>query len=194
MREHDCWCVAVLKCDSDKAKDVLIQVSDFVDGMAGVKDFHFIIRDRLEDKVIFSFRLLVEKDQRIAVESKVRYKLKTLVSEDDFAVDPEEDIPLHKYVRWPWEETTEDRGTEKSADLCRFLGQLSRTVVEMAKKDYFGGEERVGLAHAMSWMLGCTEYGLVSTEEMQTGYYDRITDKYHTYKRKRFGTDGSKSR
>ena len=112
----------------------------------------------------------------------------------DRSIDPKEDSSLYRYVDWPWEETIAERGTEKFADFCHFLGQLSRTVVEMAKKDYFGAEERVELAHVMSWMLRCTEHGLVSTEEMQVGYYDRITDKYHIYKQKRFGMDGSESR
>jgi len=112
----------------------------------------------------------------------------------DRSIDPKEDSSLYRYVDWPGEETIAERGTEKFADFCHFLGQLSRTVAEMAKKDYFGAEERVELAHVMSWMLRCTEHGLVSTEEMQVGYYDRITDKYHIYKQKRFGMDGSESR
>ena len=33
----------------------------------------------------------------------------------------------------------------------------------------------------MAWMLGCTESGVLSTKEMEIGYYDRIEDKYCAY-------------
>ena len=70
--------------------------------------------------------------------------------------------------------------TEKFSVFCSFLSKLSRIVVELAKKDYFGSEERMELSYIMTSMLGCTELGLLSTEEMQVGYYDRIEDKSYT--------------
>jgi hypothetical protein len=63
---------------------------------------------------------------------------------------------------------------------------MSKIVVDMAKKDYFSSSERVEIAHVMSWMLGCTEYGLLSTKEMQIGYYDRISDNNHILLRDMF--------
>jgi len=46
--------------------------------------------------------------------------------------------------------------------------------------------ERVELAHFMSWMVGCTEYGLLSTMGMEVGYYDRLNDEYCSYLRQNF--------
>jgi hypothetical protein len=56
----------------------------------------------------------------------------------------------------------------------------------MAEKKYFDTSERVELAHVMSWMLGCTEYGLLSKKRMEIGYYDRIADRPHVYLRESF--------
>ncbi len=49
----------------------------------------------------------------------------------------------------------------------------------LAEKDYFRPEERVELAHVFSWMLGCTEYGQLSSQSWEIGYYDRIGDENH---------------
>ena len=70
--------------------------------------------------------------------------------------------------------------TEKFSVFCSFLSKLSRIVVELAKKDYFGSEERMELSYIMTSMLGCTELGLLSTEEMHVGHYDRVEDKSYT--------------
>jgi len=56
----------------------------------------------------------------------------------------------------------------------------------MIENDYFALNERVELAHFMSWMLGCTEYGLLSTMGMEVGYYDRLNDEYCSYLRQNF--------
>ena len=56
----------------------------------------------------------------------------------------------------------------------------------MIENDYFASNERVELVHFMSWMLGCTEYGLLSTSGMEIGYYDRLDDKYCSYLRQDF--------
>lgn len=63
---------------------------------------------------------------------------------------------------------------------------MSALVVEMVEKDYFSSSERVELSHAVSWMLGCTEYGLLRTSGMEVGYYDRLEDKYCSYLRQDF--------
>lgn len=180
------WCVAVFKCKWDRAKDVLVDFYIFVDGMFGVKDLHFLIRDHVGEEVVFSFRLLVEDGQMEVVKSKIRYSLGRLVSEGSFSINPRRGSPLCEYAAWHPDERIVKFGEEKFSLFCRFLSQFSRAVIEMAKNGYFNSEERIELAHVTSWMLGCTEYGLLSTEAMQVGYYDRIEDKYHTYLKQGF--------
>ena len=51
---------------------------------------------------------------------------------------------------------------------------MSAIVVQLIENDYFASNERVELAHIMSWMLGCTEYGLLRTSGMEVGFYDRL--------------------
>jgi hypothetical protein len=51
----------------------------------------------------------------------------------------------------------------------------------MAEKDYFHSKERVEMAHIVTWMLGCTEYGILSVGSWEIGYHDRIDDKNHAY-------------
>jgi hypothetical protein len=67
-------------------------------------------------------------------------------------------------------------GPKKFMDFCDLLSKLSRLVLQMARKKYFDSNDRVEMAHAMSWMLGCTEYGILSPEHWEVGYYDRIDD------------------
>jgi len=182
----DNWSVIVFKCKSERAKDVLINLYGFVEGLEGVKDLHFLIRDRVDDEVVFSFRILGEQKEKEIINSKVSFKLRSLMPEEDFVIDPDPGHSLYKYVAWPWREAINERGSEKFTAFCSFLSQLSKIVVNMAKEDYFDSEERVEIAHVMSWMLGCTEYGRLSTKEVQVGYYDRIRDKYHTYLEQQF--------
>jgi len=181
------WCVAVFKCKSDRARDVLVDLYSFVDGMFGVRDLHFLIRDRVDEEVVFSFRVLLEKDQSRVVKSKIRYSLKQLVSQGNFSINPTSGSPFHRYVAWNPDERVAKDGDEKFSLFCGFLSQFSRAVVNMAKNGYFGSEERVELSRVMSWMLGCTEYGLLSTTAVQMGYYDRIEDKRHPYLRQSLG-------
>ena len=82
-----------------------------------------------------------------------------------------------------WEVRIDREGEEKFTQFCNFLSQLSKVVVDMAKKDYFSSNERVELAHVMSWILGCTEYGRLSPRDVRVGYYDRIEDRFYTYLR-----------
>jgi len=65
------WCVAVFNCKTDRAKDVLVDFYGFVDGMFGVKDLHFLVRDRLDDEVVFSFRIQAEEGHMDVVKSKI---------------------------------------------------------------------------------------------------------------------------
>ena len=175
------WCVAVFKCKSDRARDVLIDFYSFVDGMFGVKDLHFLIRDRVDDEVVFIFRIQVEEEQMDVVKSKIRYSLKRLVSEGGFSINPRRSSPFYEWVAWHPEERIAKFGEAKFSLFCRFLSQFSRAIIELARNGYFSSEERIELAHVTSWMLGCTEYGSLSTKAMQVGYYDRIEGKDHAY-------------
>lgn len=180
------WCVAVFKCKSSAAEFVLVEFYNFVKDLEGVGDLHFIIRDRVEDEVVFSFRVLIDPKYKKIIESKIAYKLRAAVSEDKFAINPRAEHPLAKYVAWSSNDRIAKYGAEKFQVFSGLLSQLSRIVIDMAEKKYFDTSERVELAHVMSWMLGCTEYGLLSKKHMEIGYFDRITDRPHVYLREAF--------
>ena len=93
---------------------------------------------------------------------------------------------LEKYVAWSPEKRLADFGQSKFNQFIDALKNMSAMIVEMIGNDYFASSERVELAHVMSWMLGCTEYGLLSTSGMEVGYYDRFKDKYCSYLRQDF--------
>jgi len=179
------WCVIVSKCKTKSVTDFVVNFYRFVEGVHGVKSLHFIIRDRVGNDVIFSFRVLTQAKEKQAVRSKIVYKLKSLVSEDKFAVDPTKDNRLFKYAAWSTERA-DKIGEERFALFCYFLSKMSKLAVEMAESKYFDSGERVELAHVMSWMLGCTEYGLLTKNLMEVGYYDRLVDKYCPYLKKEF--------
>lgn len=96
----DDWCVAVFRCKPDIVENVLVDFYNFVRDLEGVKDLHFIIRDRVEDDVIFSFRVFIDPKYVGIIESKLTYKLKNFISEDRFAINPSVENPLFKYVAW----------------------------------------------------------------------------------------------
>ena len=181
--KSDNWCVAVFKCRSDHVRNVLIDFYDFVSGLQGVENSHFLIRDREDDDVVFSFRILAEEEHKKAVKSKIHYKLGSLMSEDKFAIDPDKDHPLQKYVAWSAQGGIEKHGREGFDVFCGFLSQLSNIVLSMAKKGYFSSAERAEMAHVISWMLGCTEYGLLTVKFMEVGYFDRIANQRIPYLR-----------
>ena len=183
---NDDWCIAVFKCKSDIVENTLVDLYLFVKDLEGVKDLHFIIRDRLDDEIVFSFRVFIDPKYKKAIESTIAYKLKNFISEDKFSINPHDNDPLAKFVAWSPAKRIAECGPEKFDIFCNFLSRLSRIVVDMAENKYFGSQERVEMAHVMSWMLGCTEYGLLSTKHMEIGYYDRITDKNHAYLREAF--------
>jgi hypothetical protein len=182
----DDWCVAVFRCKSDIVENLLADFYSFVKDIRGVRDLHFLIRDRIENEVVFSFRILVETKNKEAIKSKIAYKLGSLIPTNRFAVDPSKRSSFAKYVAWSPEERIAKYGPRKFARFCKTLSQMSRTVVEMAKKRYFSSAERVEMAHVMAWMLGCTEYGLLSAKHVEIGYYDRIGDKSHPYLKQGF--------
>ena len=185
MIEND-WCVAVFKCRPDRIKDVLIKFYGFVKDIEGVRDQHFLVRDLVEDEVVFSFRIQVEPKGKQVIESKIVYKLGTLISEHEYVVNPNADHPLEKYVAWSPEKRIDEFGLKKFVHFCDFLSKMSTLVVQRIRNSYFSSNERVEIAHVMSWMLGCTEYGLLSPKGWEIGYYDRIEDKNCPYLKQEF--------
>jgi len=137
----------------------------------------------------FPARALVETKGKKVVKSKLDYKLRKLIPENKFTVDPSIDNPLQKYVAWSAKGGIEKHGRERLGMFCTFFSKLSDIVVDMAEKGYFDSAERVEIAHDMSWMLGCTEYGSLTTRQMEVGYYDRVEDRCHSYLKQSFGKD-----
>jgi hypothetical protein len=181
----DEWCVAVFQCTPENVKSVLLEFYGFMTDVEGVKSPHFLIRDRINNEIVVSFRVLAAEKTREIVRSKMNYKLGILVP-GEFAVDPDPQNPLNKYVAWSTEKRISKSGLDKFPEFCNLLCKMSGLVIEMLKNDYFGSTERVEIAHIMSWMLGCTEYGLMSSTHWELGYYDRIEDKYCQYLKQNF--------
>jgi hypothetical protein len=180
------WCVAVFKCSLISVKKVLVEVYRYTDDLKGVRSLHFMVRDRSEDEVIFSFRVMVEPKFKEIVKTKLAYKLGTLLSEDKYAIDPAAGNSFQQYVAWLPEKRIADYGQNKFNQFIDLLKNMSTIVVQLIENDYFASNERVELAHVTSWMLGCTEYGLLSASGMEIGYYDRLEDKYCPYLRQEF--------
>ena len=89
MNTSNEWYVAVFKCSPDYVKNILVEVYKFVDNLKGVRSLHFLIRDRVEDEVVLSFRVMVEPKFKEIVKTKLSYKLSTLLSEDKYVIDPD---------------------------------------------------------------------------------------------------------
>jgi hypothetical protein len=180
------WCVAVFKCKPKNIEKMVPDFYGFVKDLEGVESLHFLVRDRLKNCVVFSFRVLVKPRAKSVVQSKMTYKLGSLLKKQDFAVNPEANNPLSKYVAWSPKERAAESGPKKFEQFCSTLDRMSRLVLWMLENEYFSSSERVEIAHVMSWMLGCTEYGLLSKKQWEVGYYDRIEDKYYKYLEQEF--------
>jgi|SRR5208282_3952849 len=180
------WCVAVFKCRSDSVKKVLVEFYRFADGLKGVRSLHFLIRDRVENEVVFSFRVMVEPKFKEMIKTNLSCKLGELLPEGNYVIDPAVGACLEQYVAWQPEKRIADCGQIKFNLFIDFLKNVSGLIVGLIENDYFASNERVELSHVMSWMLGCTEYGLLRTSGMEVGYYDRLDDKYCSYLRQDF--------
>jgi hypothetical protein len=176
----DDWVVAVFKCSKENIRNVLVDFYGFMKDVEGVKSLHFLIRDRIRSDIVVCFHVLTEQKSKEIIKSKMSFKLGGLVPEK-FAVDPNGRHPLKKYVAWNVEERTSDVGVQKFSEFYDILSKMSGLVIQMLKNDYFKSDERTEIAHIMSWMLGCTEYGLMSPNHWEVGYYDRIEDKRCPY-------------
>jgi len=184
--------VAVFKCRPDSVKKVLVEFYRFADDLKGVRSLHFVIRDRVDDEVVFSFRVMVEPKFKEIVKTNLSCKLDTLLSENKYAVDPAAGTSFEQYVAWLPNKRIADCGQNKFNHFIDLLKNLSAIVVQLIENDYFALNERVELAHVMSWMVGCTEYGLLSSLGMEIGYYDRLEDKYCSYLRQDFPKSSDK--
>jgi hypothetical protein len=180
MSDYD-WSVVVFRTEADKVGKVLVDLYRYVKDLIGVKDLHFLIRDRVNDDVVFNFRILLESKEKNDIENVMAFHLGKSMSEDGFAINPKPEHPFSKYVAWSWRDTVNRIGLDKFTLFCDFLSKFSKLVVEMAEKDYFHSKERVEMAHIVTWMLGCTEYGILSVGSWEIGYHDRIDDKNHAY-------------
>ena len=192
MTSSNEWCVVVFKCNSDSVKKVLVEIYRFADDLKGVRSLHFLVRDRVEDEIVFSFRVMVEPKFKDMVKINLSCKLGTLLSEDKYVIDPAVGNSLEKYIAWLPEKRIADYGPHKFNLFIDLLKNMSALVVQLIESDYFASSERVELAHVMSWMLGCTEYGMLRTSGMEVGYYDRLEDKYCSYLRQDFPKSSDK--
>src|SRR5271169_6553004 len=92
------WCVAVFKCRYNSVKKVLVEIYRFADDLKGVRSLHFLIRDRVEDEVVFSFRVMVEPKFKEMIKTNLACKIGTLLSEDKYVVDPVAGNCFEQYV------------------------------------------------------------------------------------------------
>ena len=177
------WSVLVVNIPSANVQEMLVSMYRFIEHLMGVQSLHFIIRDRIDDVVVVSFRILLEREQQDHIEQMITQQLQNVLDERAFIMNPQTDHPLYKYVAWPWKKRIEKDGMKKFTEFVTFLNQFSRLIIDMGEANYFSSHERVEMAHVVSWLLGCTEYGQLSTTEMRIGYYDRIQNEYYPYLR-----------
>jgi len=173
------WSVLICQCHYEKAKAFLVEIYRYIEYLAGVKGLHFTIRDRVGNDVVFSFRILLDPEEKRNIEDAITLKLRNTLPKDCYVINPKSDHFLYECAAWLWKDRIKLDGQEKFTIFYSYLNQLSKIVVEMAEKDYFSSEERVELTHFSASMLGFTEYALLSPKEMQIGYYDRINNSYH---------------
>ena len=172
------WFVAVFKCNSSDVKEVLVGFYRFVDELKGVRSLHFLIRDRVDEEVAFSFRVMVDPKFKETIKSKSVCKLATLLPPDKFVIDPTTTSDFGKYVAWSPEKRIRDFGQKKFNQFIDVLKNMSALFIDLLENDYFSSSERVELAPLLTQMLGCTEYGALYASEFEVGYYDRLNDKY----------------
>ena len=180
------WFVVVFKSKSIDAAKTLVDFYRFVDSQKGVQSLHFLVADRIDDEVVFSFRVLAESKLKETVKAKSSAKLGSLIGADKFAIDQSVKSDLRQYMSWFPEKKLAQLGLAQFTVYVDLLKSMSSLVVDSIEKNYFASNERVDLTHIFTLMLGCTEYGLLRPTGMEVGYYDRLEDKYCSYLREDF--------
>jgi len=192
MSSSNAWVVTVFKCPSSILNKTLVEFYRFVDELKEVRSLHFLIRDRLDDEVVVSFRVMIDKKAENTFKDKIGLKLKSFSAIENIAIDPSHESCFEKYVAWYPDKVISDRGQIKFNHFIDLLKDMSAMVIQMIENDYFSSNERVEVAHVFSWMLGCTEYGLLRTSGFEVGYYDRVEDKYSANLKQDFGVSADK--
>jgi hypothetical protein len=178
MSASNQWCVAVFTCPSNMIKQVLVGVYRFLEGTEGVQNLHFLSKDRVDNEIIFSLRVLVTDKSKGVVKSKLAYKLGTLLAQEKYVIDPVAGHCLEQYVSWNPSKKLEAMGPVRFNQFIDALKKISGVIIEMFELDTFDASERTEMAYAVSQMLCCTEYGALYASEFEVGYYDRLEDKY----------------
>jgi len=80
--------------------------------------------------------------------------LGTLLSEDKYVIDPAAGNFLEQYVAWLPQKRFADFGLTKFNQFIDLLKSMSAVVVQMIENDYFSSNERVELAHVISFDAG----------------------------------------
>jgi hypothetical protein len=186
MSNANDWFVVVFKSKSFDAAKTLVDFYRFVDSQKGVQSLHFLVADRIDDDVVFSFRVLAESKLKEIVKAKSATKLGNLMGADKFSVDQLAKSDLRQYMSWFPEKKLAQLGVTQFTIYVDLLKSMSTLVVDAIEKNYFASNERVDLARIFALMLGCTEYGLLRPTGMEVGYYDRLEDKYCSYLRENF--------
>lgn len=185
------WVTTVFKVEASNL-GALQSFYHFVEDLKEVRSLHFLFRDRVDDEVVVSFRVLIDPKLKDSFTSKVTSKLTNLLPLEKFAIDPTLDHALGQYVAWNPKQVIAERGQVKFNQFVDLLKNMSANAVQMIEQDYFSSKERVELAHATSWMLGCTEYGALSPLGFEVGLYDRLVDKYCSYLKQEFKKEENK--
>jgi hypothetical protein len=111
-------------------KKVLVEVYRFTDDLKGVRSLHFLVRDRIEDEAIFSFRVMVEPKFKEIVKNKLAYKLSTLLPKNKYTIDPTAENSLAQYVEWLPEKRIADYGQSKFNQFIDLLKNRSALLVQ----------------------------------------------------------------
>ena len=134
MPNSHSWIAAVFKCNSLVAKKTLVELYGFIDDLKGVRSLHFLMRDRVDDEVIFSFRVMVEQKFKEMIKSKLSHKLSTLLTADKFSVDPPAENNFAHHVALSPEKRLMHSGQTKF--IQRALKNMSSIVVDLIENDY----------------------------------------------------------
>lgn len=181
--DESSWSIVVYQVSADQAQETLTGTYRFIEHLAGVHSLHFIIRDRLETTVIVSLRILHDREEQERIEGTITQHLRNVLSNHAFVINPTPNHAFHQYGAWPWRERMKTDGIEKFTNFYTALHQFSQIIIEMSEANLFTSQKRVEITHLVAGMLGCTQYGQLSTTEMRVGYYDRIQNEYHPYLR-----------